>query len=661
MRLLLLLLGAVLILAVVASAQYFPPSPPEGVAFFKSKLYDGVTISYKEPAICETTPWIRSYSGYVYLPPGTLDDVHVQPYPINTFFWFFEARHDPANAPLSVWMNGGPGSSSMIGLFQENGPCLVNPDSNSTYLNPHSWNNYVNMLYIDQPSQVGFSYDGLHNGTYDQLTQTTTLAEFNKKGRPKHNNTLFWGTFPTQDDRSTANTTENAARVFWHFAQEWFAEFPAYKPNNNRISIWTESYGGRYGPSFAAFLNDQNKKIANGSLSGSYYIHLDTLGIINGCIDLSTQAMSYPQMAYNNTYGIQLLNQAGYDSYVDAWSGPNGCQTSIDQCRAVSSQTDPGAYGNSTAANAMCEFAAHCLSRLESRSDDFGVSVYDIAHPALDPFPPAYYDGYLNHHWVQAALGALVNYTESSDAVYTAFTSSGDAVRLDTDGYLADLAHLLDSGVKVALVYGDRDYICNWIGGENVSVNVNFANADKFRAAGYADLETNSSYVGGQVRQFGNFSFSRVYEAGHQVPAYQPETAYAIFNRSLSNLDIATGKISTSQNGSQYRTEGPSSTWQIKNKVPEKPAPTCYILSLRDTCTDEQIEGVVNGSALIRNYIVMNKDTVSLYNSGAKPTDTTTVPSSSGPPMSSKTIRLECPAAGLASVWAALLLGFLLY
>jgi hypothetical protein len=44
----LLLLGAVSILAVVASAQYFPPSPPEGVAFFNSKLYDGVTISYKE-------------------------------------------------------------------------------------------------------------------------------------------------------------------------------------------------------------------------------------------------------------------------------------------------------------------------------------------------------------------------------------------------------------------------------------------------------------------------------------------------------------------------------------------------------------------------------------------------------------------------------------
>ena len=101
-----------------------------------------------QPGICETTEGVKSYAGYVHLPPGTMDDVHVeQSYPINTFFWFFEARNgDPANAPLSIWMNGGPGSSSMIGLFQENGPCHVNADSNSTTLNPWSWNKEVSVI-----------------------------------------------------------------------------------------------------------------------------------------------------------------------------------------------------------------------------------------------------------------------------------------------------------------------------------------------------------------------------------------------------------------------------------------------------------------------------------------------------------------------------------
>jgi carboxypeptidase C (cathepsin A) len=75
-----------------------------------------------QPGICETTPGVKSYAGYVHLPPGILEDVgEAQNYNINTFFWFFESRKDPANAPLSIWMNGGPGSSSMIGLLSENG------------------------------------------------------------------------------------------------------------------------------------------------------------------------------------------------------------------------------------------------------------------------------------------------------------------------------------------------------------------------------------------------------------------------------------------------------------------------------------------------------------------------------------------------------------
>ncbi len=78
-------------------------------------------------------------------------------------------------------------------------------------------------------------------------------------------------------------------------------------------------------------------------------------------------------------------------------------------------------------------------------------------------------------------------------------------------GYLEDIAYILESGIKVALVYGDSDYACNIIGGEEVSLAISYTNSEQFRAAGYVSIETNSSYIGGQVRQYGNFSFSRVY------------------------------------------------------------------------------------------------------------------------------------------------------
>ena len=92
--------------------------------------YLDIPVRYKEvpEGICELTPDVKSYSGYVDLAA----DQHV-------FWWFFEARNqDPTTAPLTVWINGGPGSSSMIGLFQELGPCGIGEDL-KPYYNPYAW------------------------------------------------------------------------------------------------------------------------------------------------------------------------------------------------------------------------------------------------------------------------------------------------------------------------------------------------------------------------------------------------------------------------------------------------------------------------------------------------------------------------------------------
>jgi carboxypeptidase C (cathepsin A) len=85
-----------------------PPANATGVQTLVTP--QNITLRYKEPGkegVCETTPGVKSYSGYI-----DLDADH------HTFFWFFEARHDPANAPVTLWLNGGPGSDSLIGLFE---------------------------------------------------------------------------------------------------------------------------------------------------------------------------------------------------------------------------------------------------------------------------------------------------------------------------------------------------------------------------------------------------------------------------------------------------------------------------------------------------------------------------------------------------------------
>ena len=520
-------------------------------------------------------------------------------YPIHTFFWYFKSQKSPENSPLAIWLNGGPGASSMFGLFTENGPCQVTKSSTSP--NPWSWNQEYNVLYIDQPVQTGFSYDIMTNSFLD-LKSGNIILQQPSKTLPT-DRTLIPGTFSSQNIKSTANTTENAARHFWNFVQVWTQDFKEYSTNNKTLSIWTESYGGRYGPSFAAYIQQQNSRIQKGSLSNAKVLLLTTLGIINGCVDLLTQISSRPEYAYDrNEYNITGLTRPEYANALIAYSQKDGCEDKVLKCQYLGETLDPGMYGNVTEVNNACEDANDfCTNEVEGPYNFRKQwAYYNIAHCYLDPFPSNDYLEYLASKPVLDALGVPLNYTDSSNVIGKAFNLTGDYARRDPRGYLQDIGSLLDSGIQVAMIYGDLDYACNWIGGERASLNINYTEAAKFYRAGYANVTIGTVDSVAQVRQHGLFSFTRVYQSGHMVPAYTPEAAYRIFQRVMQKRDVATGKIAVTDD---YSTNGPfRSTTTLK--APPMPSATCYLRVLPSTCAENQIIAVENGTAIIKDGII---------------------------------------------------------
>lgn len=142
---------------------------------------------------------------------------------------FAEARNSPDTAPTAVYLGGGPGASSLD--FATNFPCSTNPDSNSTTINELSWNNHVNILYVDQPVGAGFSYISLLNGTMDLTTSTFTASKGNTTNQEELNSTMVRATLDQSFQQPDLinwdlipKTTLSVARTTYNFMQVWFNE-----------------------------------------------------------------------------------------------------------------------------------------------------------------------------------------------------------------------------------------------------------------------------------------------------------------------------------------------------------------------------------------------------------------------------------------------------
>ena len=395
------------------------------------------------------------------------------------------------------------------------------------------------MLFLSQPVGVGFSYGTEEVGSLDPdtgLFRNTSVAPAD-------------GRYSLIDPYKV-DTTDLAAIGTWHILQAFLSELPQLdsRVKSKTFNLWTESYGGHYGPAFYKYFYDQNKLIAAGKTNGTV-LNMDSLGIINGIIDQAIQIPYYPEFAVNNTYGIKAVNDTIYNFMKTAAFIPGGCLDYLAYCASLDRSTIDGQSNCASATNI-------CRSLVEGPYYTYsGRGVYDIRHPYKDrtllklhkssssncdtATPPKYYIDYLNTAKIQNALGVNLNYTTpSSPLVFQGFSDTGDFAY---PTYIKDLEYLLNLDVRVALLYGDADYICNWFGGEAVSLAVNYTHTKEFNAAGYTPFLVDGVEYG-EVRQYGNFSFTRLYEAGHEVPYYQPKASLSMFERVLNNKVLADGK-----------------------------------------------------------------------------------------------------------------------
>ncbi|KAI9802120.1 MAG: hypothetical protein M1833_002041 [Piccolia ochrophora] len=198
----------------------------------KLSTYD-LRAKHVDPSKLGVDPDVKQYSGYL---DDNENDKHL-------FYWFFESRNDPENDPVVLWLNGGPGCSSLTGLFMELGPSSIDKNGKVKY-NPYSWNANASVIFLDQPVNVGFSYS----------------------------------------EGSVSNTAA-ASKDVYALLTLFFEQFPQYAHQDFHIA--GESYGGHYVPIFAAEILSHKKR----------NINLKTVMIGNGLTDGLVQYEYYRPMA----------------------------------------------------------------------------------------------------------------------------------------------------------------------------------------------------------------------------------------------------------------------------------------------------------------------------------------------------------------------------
>ena len=373
------------------------------------------------------------------------------------FYWLFPSRNDPDKDPLVIWLSGGPGCSSSLAIFHENGPLSLK--DGEAVVDEISWNNRANLVFVDQPIGTGFS-----GGTLEDM------PKFEKE----------------------------VARQFEIFLIRFYEKYPHFKGRD--LYITGESYAGHYIPFISARIIESQDSLDAG-------INLVGVGIGNGWVAPASQVMGYAPFSYQN----KLINVVG----------ETVLQTGFRFCRILMEYNIP--YFNLVVCNYLTQSVLG--NPINPR-----FNVYDIRRKC--DVPPLCYDfsdmeTYLNREDVQAALGVGGRKWESCNMeVHT-------AMLMDWGTNAApNVAKLLAAGKKVMIYNGDKDYICNWVGGEMWVKEMDWEHKEEFNSQEYSDLGYAHSM------KLNNFEFLRILDAGHMVPMDQPEAALKMLDRLIYDWEV---------------------------------------------------------------------------------------------------------------------------
>ncbi|KAI6128411.1 Alpha/Beta hydrolase protein [Pisolithus croceorrhizus] len=443
-------------------------------ASFAFPVFPRHTIRIKKTSFCD--PTVSVYTGYLDIDGGAK----------HLFFYFFESRRDPANDDVVMWINGGPGCTSSIGLLSELGPCSIDMtgnSSNGTNWNPYSWNNEANIFSLDQPVGVGYSY-----------------ADFGE----------------------TVETTEEAAHNVYAFLTIFFETFKEF--SGRPLHLAGESYAGRYLPVFASEIYDGNLiAIAE----GRGVINLKSLLIGNGVTDIST--------LYEGRYEIEC-GTAALDVPFQSIGNCVRIKAALPRCNKALHRSCVDHFDHID-----CEAAvAFCDSHISTSYWDSGRSLYDVSKVCQDQ-DLCYAENevirqFLDSPSTRTMLGAesTGNFSLCSSAVERNFVSHLDKWAHHTQDYVAAL---LERGMRILVYAGTYDWQCNWVSNERWVNKLDWSGREAYVKQPWRPWVVRGKHAG-KTKTHGNLTFASVFGAGHMVPRDKPAEALALVSRWLAGQPI---------------------------------------------------------------------------------------------------------------------------